>query len=87
MSLHASVDLRTLTWQELYDFTDLARRAGVPGGQMVAISVRDEDPDVMERLEVDLPGPIGPLGPREPQNRTRDMAVAALVSGIKDVLH
>jgi hypothetical protein len=86
MSLHASVDLRSLTWQELYDFTDLARTSGVPGGQIVEISVRDEDPDVMERLEVDLPGPIGPLGTK-PQNRTRDIAVAALVSGIKDVLH
>jgi hypothetical protein len=86
MSLHASVDLHSLTWQDLYDFTDLARTSGVPGSQAVDIAVRDEDPDVMERLEVDLPGPIGPIGVK-PQNRGRDLAVGALMSGIRDVLH
>jgi hypothetical protein len=75
MSLHASVD-----------FTDLARTSGGPGKQVVDISVREDDPDIMERLEVELPGPIGPIGTK-PQNRGRDIAVAALVSGIRDALH
>jgi hypothetical protein len=87
MSLHASVDLRSLIWQDLYDFIDLARTSGVPGAQVVDISVKDDDPDVIERLEVELPGPIGPIGTHKPQNRGRDIAVAALVSGIRDALH
>jgi hypothetical protein len=86
MALHASVDLHSLTWQDLYDFTDLARTAGVPGAQLVEISMSEQDPKVMDRLEVELPGPIGPIG-QKPQNRGRDVAVGALLSGIRDAMH
>ncbi len=77
MTIRTSIDLQGLTWQDLYDFTDLARSASIPGERNVDIEM-DETTDVAcpERLVAELETPVGPKVHVILEEAARDFRVA-----------
>lgn len=60
MTFRASVEFDDqLTWGNLYDLVDLARGSGVDRDEKVTQVMVDNHDEMLDRIEVEIPGPLG----------------------------